>query len=475
MPNAKFALTMTGAFGLFQLCILTLLPTLGSSSPPLDVVEGWLWAPHWLLGTYKHPPMPAWTMEALYALIPAPVFGPYLLSQLAIAITYLLVFLIGARLMDRGRAAAGTLLLAGSFYFTVSTIEYNHNVLQMPVWAAIIYVVARLRARPSSWWLWLLLGCIGGFGLYVKYEVAVLLAAVVVYSFMDRSLRGQYLTPRPYVAAILALLLFAPHAKWLVDSGFQPFGYAAKRAAHASSPWRPFGFLATQVADHLAMLVLLAIAGIRTIRRGEPAGVASGDMLLLRFMTFGPLLITVAAGIALQAGLRDMWGMPMFTTAGLWAVAEIGRHWPRAALMRLTAAAMAIVLVVAIALAALPSLRDKKPRTGWPAEEIARQAGALWQARVGTPLALVGGDDWWLPGLVAIDHPSRPSVIIGDDLSRSPWVSPEDVRTKGVLYLSQSGSAAPAYCASETLPEPIVLGPGFPAVIAAICWPSQAP
>lgn len=194
-------LRLTGAFVAVQFVALTLLPTLGSLSPPLDVVEGWIWAPHWLLGTYKHPPMPAWTMQALHWVVPSPIAGPYILSQLAIALTYLFVFLTGCLVLDRRRASVGVLLLAGSFYFTIPTIEYNHNVLQMPFWAAIIFTTARLRSRPTAWSLWLLLGALAGLGLYVKYALAILLVVVVLYSLFDKTLRAQYLNLRPYAAA----------------------------------------------------------------------------------------------------------------------------------------------------------------------------------------------------------------------------------------------------------------------------------
>lgn len=464
-------LTLTGAFVAAQLVALTLLPTLGSSSPPLDVVEGWIWAPHWLLGTYKHPPMPAWTMQALHWIVPSPILAPYLLSQLAIALTYLLVFLTGSLVLDRQRAAAGILLMAGSFYFTVPTIEYNHNVLQMPFWAAIIFTTARLRSRPSAWSLWLLLGALAGLGLYVKYAFAMLLIVVALYSLFEKDLRAQYLTFRPYAAALICLVIFAPHLKWIVDSNFQPFTYALQRASNVSSFWRPLGFAVAQLADHAPILLLLAIAGVPAIRRGKPTSVGGNDLWFLRLMTFGPLFLTVAVGFGMRTGLLDMWGMPMFTTAGLWLVAELQRHWPVPAIKRLAFASIILVGAVGIALGTQPLWSHKKSRTAWPTQEIAQQAEAIWAKRVGKALMLVGGDEWWVPGLVAIGADTRPDVIIGNDLSVSPWVSPEKVKREGVLYIARSPSARPDYCAPVGETATLSPGPGFPEFSVSICMP----
>ena len=38
-------------------------PSLGFSSPPLDVIENRFWGSEWLIGTYKHPPLQAWLTQ----------------------------------------------------------------------------------------------------------------------------------------------------------------------------------------------------------------------------------------------------------------------------------------------------------------------------------------------------------------------------------------------------------------------------
>lgn len=193
---------------------------------------------------------------------------------------------------------------------------------------------------------------------------------------------------------MICIVIFAPHLVWIVDSNFQPFAYALQRASNVSSFWRPFGFALAQLADHAPILLLLAVAGIPAIRRGEQAPIGGNDLWFLRVMTFGPLLLSVIAGFGMRTGLLDMWGMPMFTTVGLWAVAELRRDWPIAVVKRLAFSSITLVVIVGVAVGTRPLWSHKQVRTAWPTQEIAQQAEAIWARRVGKPLLLVGGNEW---------------------------------------------------------------------------------
>lgn len=91
---------LVGVLAIFQIIVLVTLPYAFSSAPPIDVVEGLVWAPHWLIGTYKHPPLPSWIIELSVLITRDVIFGPFLASQISVAITYGLIFLLGRLLMD---------------------------------------------------------------------------------------------------------------------------------------------------------------------------------------------------------------------------------------------------------------------------------------------------------------------------------------------------------------------------------------
>ena len=170
-----------GALILAQVLIWTLVPFLAGRSLPLDVVsDGLSWGHEWQRGYYKHPPLPSWEVEAFFDAFGD--VGPYLLSQISIGVTYAFVFLLGRELMPARWAAAGTLLTACVYYFSIPTPEFNHNVAQMPLWAAATYFYyLAITSRGLRWWL--LLGAVCGLAMLTKYASGVLLAIFAIHLF----------------------------------------------------------------------------------------------------------------------------------------------------------------------------------------------------------------------------------------------------------------------------------------------------
>lgn len=275
-----------------QIVILVTLPYAFSSAPPIDVVEGLVWAPHWLIGTYKHPPLPSWIIELSAIATRDVILGPFLASQIAVAMTYVFVFLLGRLLMDPFRAAAGTALIAASFYFTVPTIEFNHNVIQLPLWAGTIFVYARLRNAPYSLSNWILFGLICGLGFYAKYSFALLIGVLLIANLAESSMRRVWFTSGPYLAIGIALLVITPHAVWLLVHKFEPLYYLADRAGSPTAS-EPLLFLGAQIADHIPMIVPLGLVGVHTLRQAANIPAQRADRLFLRIVTLTPVILTI--------------------------------------------------------------------------------------------------------------------------------------------------------------------------------------
>jgi 4-amino-4-deoxy-L-arabinose transferase-like glycosyltransferase len=459
---------------LVQFAVLVVFPTLFSNAPPLDVVEGLVWAPHWLIGTYKHPPLPAWLIEISVLATRNPILGPYVMAQLCMGLSYLFIYQLGKLLMDARRAAAGTLLMAGTYYFTVPTPEFNHNVVQIPLWAGTLWLFTLLRRDPLSWRYWLLFGVVGGVGLYGKYTFSILIVALIAIAFFDARMRTALATFKPYVASAMAIILFLPHMVWLVENNFEPFSYAIERA-DAGNASNPLTFLGAQLADHLPMLVVLVIVGVGTLRRAEPLKPLSSDLTYLRLITFLPLAILTVGFTFAGASLKTMWGMPMFTSIGLWVVFELKRPWSDTQLTRLTATACSVVTLVGIgfAIEAIHPYGNMPQRTNWPMKELSSKTVALWRSATDKPLLYVGGDAW-TAGLVAVGMTPQPLVMIGTDAKRSPWLTLNDVKAKGVALVFQDDRSAPDFCGADAIKASVPLSEPFIAPATVIICPPQS-
>lgn len=439
-----------------QLALWTIVPWLFATSLPLDVVsDGIAWGHEWQWGYYKHPPLPPWTVELFFDAFGK--FGPFLLSQIAVALTYAFVYLLGRELMPARWAAAGTLLLAGVYYFSIPTPEFNHNVAQMPFWAAASLAYYKAwRTGRNSWWF--ALGVAGGLGLLSKYPAALLLATMLAHLASTQDSRRAFATAGPCVAVGTALLIISPHLYWLSQHGFPTLHYAVARAGDTGGIAGRFvpalKFVSAQVLDIAPAVVAAAIAGLLTIeivrfRRDE-------NLRYLAWLTLGPPGLTIFLSLVTGLGIRDMWGAPMWNLTGLMLVQAAKSRWPRSHVPRL-GICVAVLFTVGLtaygmANVVVPRLENRPSRIQWPDRKIAQSFGAIWQQRFHRPTAIVAADGW-LSGLVAMNLRPRPSVWIDGDFAKSPWITPKKIAEDGALVLWRIRSAAAPPADLARLPD----------------------
>ena len=442
----------------------TLLPAWLGSSLPLDVVESLSWGQEWQWGYYKHPPLAPSVLHVFYEVFG--VFGPYLLSQLCIALTLWAVWRTGLRLLDAQRALIGTVLTMGVAYYNFPAIEFNHNIAQMPLWAGLGYawVVAMQTGTLRAW---LLLGVLAGAGLLTKYSVAVLLLAMGLYMLASRAGRAQLRRTGPWCAVALMLLILAPHGWWLQAAQWLPFVYASERsmAAGGSPHVQALVFPFTQLAAHAPMLVVLAVVAWRSrkMAHNEPLWRIQRPHVWLLVLGLLPMALVVALGVLLGLGLRDMWGSPMWAFSGL----LITSCWPAARWQRIGAGVMrgiGLWLLLVTAFMALymgwgAELRKRPGRVDWPAAMLAQSAQATWQAHSQCPLQIVAGD-YWLTGLLSAYSSSRPSVLIDGNPRFSPWVDVDRLLSQGALWVWQDSGSQSSPAPPSTLAQAMQTGQG---------------
>src|SRR5690242_9476153 len=196
-------------FAAGQILAWSLAPALTHRAPPIDVAEGYMWGREWLIATYKHPALPSWFLEGSRLLTGTIGWPAYVTSQLFIAATFWLVFLLGRDIMGAHRAAAGTLALAGVTYYMWPTPEFNHNVASTPFWAAITLMLWRAVDRGALLH-WILLGACAAGALYAKLSAVFLLVPVAAYILADASARARLATAAPWFGLTVFIILVIP-------------------------------------------------------------------------------------------------------------------------------------------------------------------------------------------------------------------------------------------------------------------------
>ena len=111
---------------------------------------------------------------------------------------------------------------------------------------------ARCSARRCAWsahssaarWAWWLgAGVCAGLALLSKYSAVLTIVGAVLYLLSSRAHRHWLATPKPWLAALVALLMFAPVLVWNATHDWVSFAFQAGRAAGMQLP-------ATRAAGH---------------------------------------------------------------------------------------------------------------------------------------------------------------------------------------------------------------------------------
>jgi len=127
-------------------------------------------------------------------------------------------------------------------------------------WAATLYYMERaLIANQNSAWLGM--GIAFGLGMLSKYSLGLLGIAALVFVIIDPTARRWMLRPHPYLAALLAVILFSPVIIWNYENNWASFSFQSNRVladtyefsvhkliAHIMILLTPVGFLAAALA-----------------------------------------------------------------------------------------------------------------------------------------------------------------------------------------------------------------------------------
>jgi 4-amino-4-deoxy-L-arabinose transferase-like glycosyltransferase len=187
--------------------------------------------------------------------------------------------------------------------------------------------VAETAERPEPRW-WGVAGFCAGLALLSKYNAALTLVGAVLFLVSDPVSRTQLRNWRPWVAGLLAGLMFTPVIYWNFVHGWQSFHYQGGRAAglrlHLLAPLSIWGGEALFVLPWLWLpLVALLVAAIRR-------GPAERRGWLLAMLGVIPVLLFAVIGIWSSTRILYHWAAPgyllLFPLLGGWA-ARLPPRW----------------------------------------------------------------------------------------------------------------------------------------------------
>jgi hypothetical protein len=441
-PGRAFA-----AFLALHAAVWTLLPTLLYPNLPLDLIEALMYGREWQFGYDKLPPLPWWMVEVAYRLV-GQDFAYYLLAQISVCAAFAVIFIAARPLTGTLGALVSVLIIDGLHYLNYTSAKFNHDVIQLPFWALAGFALQRglRRGRIADW---ALLGLAVGISLWAKYFVVVLVAPMVVFALVDREARQALRTPGPYIAAVVALVVMAPHLIWLVRNDFLPFAYAEHRAVLSRGwydhLWHPFQFGISQI--FFLIPSFLIAAPLFTPRRGpDEAPIASPadayDMCIVTWLAFGPIVTVLAMAFVSGRGTVAMWGYPLWLFLGTWLVLVARRALDAKRLARILVTWAIVFVCLGVAFYVnydvLPRFDHRYRAVFFPGSALGREITDRYRAVTGQKLVYVIGE-MWDGGNVEHYSPDHPRVLVDGKPERAPWIDLNDLRARGAVVVWTAG------------------------------------
>lgn len=307
------------------------------------------------LGYFDHPPLAWWiTWGAEHVFHSEANWAVRLPFVLLFAATTWAMFrfasaLFGAR---AGVWSAVLLNLAPVLGVTTATWVLPDGPLILALLCAGICLVRALDAEghhATAWWL--ATGICAGLALLSKYSAVLIVAGVFLFLLTTPAKRYWLARPQPYLAGIVALLIFAPVIIWNLDHGFASFAFQGGRATGAQ--WHPGRIVQVLGGEALFLLpwiwLLLILLLIGALLRGS--GYDRRDERRWLSAWLGLIPVVLFALVAAWSPHRVLyhWAAPgymmLMPLGGDWIARNVDRLWLRRAIA-MTATFVLIVLAI---------------------------------------------------------------------------------------------------------------------------------
>lgn len=439
-----------------HLLVWTIIPTWLHKTIPLDTAEGIVWGREWQWGYYKHPPLAAWLSNIAYLLQGSPGFSLYLLSQLAVIVTFWAVWRFSLKMLTPLAALLSVLLLETIYYYSFPTVQFNPNILLLPLWSLLILKFYEAHQATSSK-NWILVGLLAGLCLLAKYESLILLICLLIFSLVNSEARKSFNKPGIYFAFFIMLILIVPNAIWLYKNNFLPVTYALD-SAQISAQYvnlfqqhfmSTFTYLLEQSVAILPALVIFSLLGVKAKRSSLPP--FQCQFLLL--VCSGPFILSFLFCLILGIKIKAYWGIPYYSFIGTILFAFLQPEVKLPAIKRyLFMCALGFCGFSIGYITVLFYMPVRVQHVDYPAQQIAEFVTKQWHESSHNRLAYIAGPSHIVSNVGAYSS-DRPSVLIDYNYHFSPWISEKQLQQKGAVFLLEIANNSQKFVMLEELKQ----------------------
>ena len=439
---------------LTQAFIWLVVPAVFYFAPPGDLAQLLAIGHEFRLASGVGPPLAYWLGEIAFRI--AGLFGVYLLSQLCVVVTYWCVFALGRALLGPAHAAIAVLLMIGIAVLTAPTPDFGPAILAMALWAVTLlrYWQAVVQGNKRSWYV---AGAAAAL-IFLTTDVAlILLGALAAFTVLSERGRAALQSIEPWIVAVALVFFLFLHLLWLegLADGLVPILQTLRRAASGGDntvTW--LRILIALALAHAGLVILVVLAVGWPQSRATPAPPLQRQPVdafagtFVKVLAVVPALLATVIAVIIGRPAPIGGAAPLVVFSGLAVVMAAGDsialYHQRVLGFAWTGLLLVPALFVPLLIFLLPWAAATDLKVAQPARAMGHFFAENFERRTGQPLAIVTGDPR-TAALIALAAPSRPSVLFDAAPERSPWVTADDIRTKGAVVV---------WLAADTTPTP---------------------
>ena len=229
-----------------------------------DEAYYWTWSKENVLCFLDHPPMIAWFIRFGTAIFGDTNLGVRFAGILAMLVTQLLLADIVRRVTHDVRAIVLAVLMPeAALYYGLLMAKVSPDVALIPFAVAMVWALIRLNESGDERW-WLAAGVFAGLALLSKFTVVMLIPAVLAFMLVPDWRRRWLLSPYPWLAALIALVLFLPVLIWNAQHDWASFRFQLVRATatHGLSLRTVADFIGLQLGLVGFILLPVVLSGV---------------------------------------------------------------------------------------------------------------------------------------------------------------------------------------------------------------------
>ena len=410
------------------------------------------------LGYFDHPPLAWWLSSGMAHLAGSEAAWVVRLPFIALfALSTWLMYQLTATFYGRRAALWAALAFNLSPVFGLSSASWV--LPDGPLLCALLGMALCLVQGPALRW-WLGAGFCAGLALLSKYTAVLPIAGVLV--FLATTQPRLLARPQPWLAVLVAALVFSPVLLWNAQHGWISFAFQGGRAGGARL--NLLGPLTALGGEALFVLPWLWLPMMATLIAALRAGPTDRHSWLLAWLALGPIVLFALLALG-SPRILFHWAAPgylfLFPLLGRWLAARTPRRaaWATAGL--LAAAILAAVTVVRLNPWPLRNDPGLQALDWTPLRAVLAARGLLAQ-----PIA---APNWSDTGKVDYALGGHPTVFCLNPDARQYLFAPAPAAGQDILIIAPRQSEAriradyaSSFASIEALPPALVDLPGRP-------------